>query len=333
MSSDLNVYVQLASDLKETAESEQYGWKLNNNNSNKKKNNVKTMEDWTTLDDSYFRQPDDKCLYVNMNVVVLNLCDIDTLNQSYIMKAELWVAWPLLKTEAISFIKNPDEFKPVLHPSPTPWTVSIDSSDLMIFPSDRSIQVFIYEGKLMACECTLISARFLESLELENFPFDCQHLCFHIGIRCDCDIPMKVTDSGEVQAKDISTIDGFMNFDGRAMMSMKLKHDACCFNVRTQYLSICDFDLTNIELEIENTDDDIPFLHCAVRLSRNWQTYIYRVFLTMFFIMMISCTVLRFSPSIDSRLSFMSTMLLTAVAFFFYRCWMVAAIEVYDSYR
>jgi len=29
--------VQLASDLKETAESEQYGWKLNNNNSNKKK--------------------------------------------------------------------------------------------------------------------------------------------------------------------------------------------------------------------------------------------------------------------------------------------------------
>jgi hypothetical protein len=142
----------------------------------------------------------------------------------------------------------------------------------------------------MACECTLISGRFLEALELENFPFDCQHLAFHIGIRCDCDIPMNVTDSGEFQVKEIKSIQGFCNFDGRTMMPMQLNEHACCFNVRTNYLSISDFNLYNIEVEIENMPDDIPFLHCALRLSRNWHTYIYRVILTMFFIMCITCT-------------------------------------------
>jgi hypothetical protein len=302
MASDLDVHVQMATNLKDVLES--------------KKNGLEEFS-FNTLDDSYFRSPDEKCLEVNMNVVVTNLCDIDTLNQSYLMRAELWVAWPLLKEEAVAYIKDPDEWKPVLHPRPSPWTVSIDSQDFMIFPSDRSIQVFIYEHKLMACECTLISARFLEGMELENFPFDCQHLSFHIGIRSDCDIPMRVTESGDVQVKDIKAIDGYMNFDGRAMMPLRLKQDACCFNVRTHLLSISDFDLHNIEVEIENMPDDIPFLHCAMRMSRNWYTYIYRVFLTMFFIECVSCTVFRFPTGLQDRLTFIATMLLTAVAFLF----------------
>jgi hypothetical protein len=190
---------------------------------------------WQVLDKSFYRDPNETCLMVNMNVVVLNLCDIDTLSQSYVMKAELWVAWPLLEEEAISYCRNPDEWKPILHPMPTPWTVSIDEYDPMIFPCGRSIQIFIYDGKLMACECTIISARFLEGMELESFPFDCQHLTFHIGLRCDCDIPMRLTDSEQLEVKDIRSIDGFMNFDGRAMMSMKLNKEACCFNVRSQY--------------------------------------------------------------------------------------------------
>jgi FlaA1/EpsC-like NDP-sugar epimerase len=64
--------------------------------------------------------------------------------------------------------------------------------------------------------------------------------------------------------------------------------------------------------------DDVPFLHCSLRISRNWQAYIYRVVVTMFFIMIVACLAFRFEDGdLQDRLNFIATMLLTAVAFLF----------------
>ena len=131
-------------------------------------------------------------------------------------------------------------------------------------------------------------------MDLTNFPFDCQHLNFHIGIRCDCDVPLKPSKNGNIKYQKIEAIDGFYNFDGRAMAKVKLTKDACTFNVRTHLLLLQDFELCGIECEIENKPDDIPFLHCSLTVSRNFSPYIYRIFLPMFIILIFVTTVFRY---------------------------------------
>lgn len=87
-------------------------------------------------------------------------------------------------------------------------------------------------------------------MELVNFPFDCQHLNFHIGIRCDCDIPLQMTENGQIQRKTLKSIGGFENFDGRAMAKLELDPRGCTFNVRTHLLTLKDFKLCNIECKL-----------------------------------------------------------------------------------
>ena len=121
----------------------------------------------------------------------------------------------------------------------------------MKFLSGRETQVFLWRGKFVACECTRVTAIYLESMELVNFPFDCQHFHALIGTRCDCDVPFKVVDD-EIFFTDLKITGGFNNFDGRAMAKMVLNDEGCTFNVRTHLLTLKDFKLENIECEIEN---------------------------------------------------------------------------------
>ena len=172
---------------------------------------------------------------------------------------------------------------------------------------------------MVACECTLVTAVYLETFELNNFPFDCQHFNFHIGLRCDCDIPLKITEDGKIQRKELKAIGGFENFDGRAMAKLELDPRGCTFNVRTHLLTLKDFQMVNIECEIENMAKDIPFLHCSLRMSRNWESYMWRIFIPVFVIAMIASFVFRFdvTNTISDRLNFLITNLLTVVAFFY----------------
>jgi hypothetical protein len=189
----------------------------------------------------------------------------------------------------------------------------------MPFLSGYTTQVFIWRGKVVACECTLVTAVYLESFELVNFPFDCQHFNFHIGLRCDCDIPMNVSNDGKLQHKPLKAIDGFENFDGRAMAKLELDPRGCTFNVRTHLLTLKDFNLAAVECEIENMPKYIPFLHCSLRMSRNYESYVWRIFVPVFVIVMNATFVFRFDAtnSIADRLNFLITNLLTVVAFFY----------------
>jgi hypothetical protein len=83
------------------------------------------------------------------------------------MRLELWVAWPLTEAEVRRYIiQDPDKWVPDIHPDPIPWTISIEEINKMPFMSGRTTQVFMWRGKVMACECTLVTARYLESMEL-----------------------------------------------------------------------------------------------------------------------------------------------------------------------
>ena len=269
--------------------------------------NHDTNKEWLSMDDSFFYKENEELL-VGLNVVVLNLADIVTSDLSYRMRLELWVCWPLTKRDVENYIKDPFNWLPTYHPQPAPWTIDILDSTKMPFLSGRTTQVFIWRDKIVACECTLVTARYLEEMELIHYPFDCQHLNFHIGIRCDCDIPMKIDrdnsdghnsdhqdgHNSDLKYQTLQSIDGFNNFDGRAMSKVKLNNQACTLNVRTHLLVLQDFQLCNIECEIENKSDDIPFLHCSLRLSRNYPSYIYRIFLPMFIILLFVTTVFRY---------------------------------------
>jgi hypothetical protein len=172
---------------------------------------------WTQMPDSAYYDPNEQ-MKVALNVVVLNLADISTANLCYNMRLELWVAWPLTKEELKSYIENPDSFRPNVHPEPVPWTISIESNQKMKFLTGRTTQVFFWRGKIVACECSLITARYLETFELEHFPFDCQHLNFHIALRCDTDMPLKILEDGRLQYNTIESMEGFLNFDGRCLL-------------------------------------------------------------------------------------------------------------------
>jgi hypothetical protein len=120
---------------------------------------------WLDLPDSAYYNPKD-IMRVALNVVVLNLADISTNELSYKMRLELWVAWPLTEAEVIKYIENPFEWIPNIHPDPIPWTINIEEINKMPFLSGRTTQVFMSQGKVMACECTLVTARYLETMEL-----------------------------------------------------------------------------------------------------------------------------------------------------------------------
>ena len=151
--------------------------------------------DWLDIEDSHFCD-DINHVKVACNVVVLNLADIQTASMSYKMRLELWVAWPLTKEDVFNYVKDRANWRPTIHPEPTPWTISTEEINKMTFLSGYTTQVFMWRGKVVACECTLVTALYLESMELNNFPFDCQHLNFHIGIRCDCDMPLQISSQG-----------------------------------------------------------------------------------------------------------------------------------------
>ena len=223
------------------------------------KNAAKNTQ-WYDADPINFYQPQPgQPIQIAMNVVLANLADIDTAKMSYRMKLDIWVAWPLTESEVKSYYTNPDVWKPFLHPEPVPATISIESSEKMKFLSGRTTQVFLWRGKFVACECTQVTATFLENLELVNFPFDCQHFHCKIGIRCDTDIPVKIVQE-KIVFTTIDSIGGFNNLDGRAMKTVEFDEKACYFNVKSHMLTLKDFSLEGIECEIENTGKCIIFL-------------------------------------------------------------------------
>ena len=62
--------------------------------------------------------------------------------------------------------------------------------------------------------------------------------------------------------------------------------------------------------------DDIPFIHCSLRLSRNYKLFLYRIFATMFIIVLCTTSVFRFpAENLNDRISFVGTSLLTVVDF------------------
>ena len=212
---------------------------------------------WYDADAINFYKPQPgQPIQIAINVVVVNLADIDTAKMSYRMKLDMWVAWPLTESEVKSYYTNPDEWKPFIRPEPVPATISIESSEKMKFLSGRTTQVFLWRGKFVACECTQVTAVFLENLELVNFPFDCQHFHCKIGIRCDTDVPAKIVQD-KVVFTTLDSIGGFNNLDGRAMKRVDFDEKACYFNVKSHMLTLKDFSLEGIECEIENTGKKI----------------------------------------------------------------------------
>ena len=78
-----------------------------------------------------------------------------------------------------------------------------------------------------------------------------------------------------------------------------------------------DFTLENIECEIENMEKDIPFLHCSLRMSRTFNSYVWRIFVPVFVITLNSTLVFRFSSDIAERLNYIVANLLTVVGFLY----------------
>lgn len=279
------------------------------------------------LDDSYFQAEDDYNYKIGINVVVLSVCDIQTTSQSWQMRLEIWTCWPLTKKEGIAYghaiqAEKEDgkfDWEPRIHPIPAPWTIEISDACPMLFANGRSIQVLINRGKLIACECLLVTAKYLESLELDSFPFDCQFLTFHIAIRSDTSCPLKIITANDgteaVRVENVKNDNGYFNFDGRTMSNIKLDDQLCCFNVRRNLLSVDEFMFHGIEMEIDNKVDDVPFVHCTIKLSRFWYTYIARIFVYMFMLILITALVLRVQHDYIERLGYIASMLLTVVAF------------------
>ena len=147
------------------------------------------MRNTTTHKNEEFVMPKRKGdrLRLHHRTIIVYFGDIDSTQQSFKCRFECWVTRELSNKEIEKYKKNPIEFEPnsICNVFPVGCAEVIER-DLMEFNNFKTFRVmedntnfntFIIE------RCWLITCIFVETLELENFPFDVQHFEMLIQVK------------------------------------------------------------------------------------------------------------------------------------------------------
>ena len=119
--------------------------------------------------------------------VVIYFGDVDSTQQTFKCRFEVWTHRELSNREIEKYKENPIEFEPTSICNVFPvGCAEIVERDLMEFNNFKTYRIYQDSDNFktyMLSRCWLISCVFVENLELENFPFDVQHFEMLIQVK------------------------------------------------------------------------------------------------------------------------------------------------------
>jgi len=265
-----------------------------------------------------FRHPLENPILLDVGIVWSCLSDINASTQTFAAKVEIWIAWNLTETELDLYLQEPQKWKPAFMPSIYPINdVALDQLEYLTFANKRNVQVYqAKSGLVKACQCVIMSGTFSESFKLQNFPFDVQHLNLQFLVRTENDNFASV---GGKLVKEVDNRSGFMNWDGKFQTRMYVNPRNTKYSCVVGRMSFAEYTVKNTELTFLNRDDDVPVITCRIVVLRNWRYYFWKVYFLLT-IISFACLASFFfgdSSTIADRINFLSTLLLSAVAFLF----------------
>merc|ERR1719242_165777 len=233
------------------------------------------------------------------SVYVLGVCRLDSRTQSYRCRFEVSCFTQMTKQQKLDYIADPDNYVPEDQMQVYSLnTVEIIERKQMTFHNQKTFIVYYDEDfkSLSIANIWWINAELSEDLELENFPFDVQHL----------EIPITF------EMRD-------QNYSRR--YKHKLCDEYCMFMIMDGVLNIAGWNMDEPHLEFKCIEyDNFPPKYAFLRftVAREWKFYVKRVIVILAFISFLTNLTFIFEDdSIADRFSFISTMFLSAVAYMF----------------
>merc|ERR1712228_1092668 len=235
------------------------------------------------------------------NAFLVHFGDIDMSKQTYNMTAEIWIYRQLSPNECQQYITDKNYFSPKFRILLNPLGSPHFEKDYWQFNNNK--EFVIEHNKDMACyivkTCTNVKVSFFEGLELESFPFDIQHFQMAFQFRADA-----------------AMFDDINNSQNPQPLEFEWVQKKSRFCVRGSRANLIGWILKEIQVRPHIKGD----VQCwVVVLRRAWRFYFWRVIVILSIVSLISVSVFVFGgdDSVADRLGFLSTTMLTAVAYMF----------------
>eukprot|EP01084_Bolivina_argentea_P132840 234427_1 len=275
-----------------------------------------TQETVNASDEKYNQNESSQSTNSNSKFQILKWCStfyinhfggIDSTSQTFNVNIHYVAVRQMSMEEKTKFKQNPDSFEPQYIFGIGVYGAT--GSDFMIEPFDYGKTWQIQQhSKLGLCiqHNYVIVQQFIENMELESFPFDVQH--FQMTFAWDWySIKTQINDDSikfkfEPKFSDYQVRTGFFNLIGFEFKGIAL----------SGYTYEADNELGGTEGELRSWN------WYRVILRRSWTFYWNKVVFVLCIISLMSITVFLFgSNSLSDRLGFLSTTLLTAVAYIY----------------
>eukprot|EP01083_Nonionella_stella_P058511 153202_1 len=233
-------------------------------------------------------------------VYLVHFGDINMAKQTFHMTTEVWMYRELSPMESKEYMADKNAFSPkfriLLNPLGTPEF----DKDFWTFNNNKEFNVQRNEELDCFVVVTAMNfkASFFEALELESFPFDVQH--FQMAVQFRFDVAM---------FDDINNTDNPLPLKPQFMVAKSFftASDASC--------NLIGWIMKGIQVRPSVNGD----VQCwVVVLRRAWRFYFWRVIVILSIVSLMSISVFVFGQdSVADRFGFLSTTLLTAVAYMF----------------
>ena len=236
----------------------------------------------------------------------LNLSKIDSVAQTFAARIHIKLFRQLCDVELSEYLeikeynktnKKKREFKPKLD---IKFDLQIAVGSTEYTKIAESVTFNAHYKRHFLCQKFLITTAFSEEFELYNFPFDCQHLQF----LCQIKYQIKQLNEYNDMKKKLKMIENF-GFIG--------------FVPEGQSFNAVGWELKGFEIGYPCPNDNEKNISIRIIVQRLWKFYIIRVVVVLMIISFMTLFALIFDDGegINDRLGYISTMLLTAVAYMF----------------
>jgi len=235
-------------------------------------------------------------LSVHLYLSIYHLCDVNTTNHTFSVQGKIRMEWQITQDECNRYNaahENLTFFKPDIVPQ-FEFRNQVDySQEAMRYESGSEYDVY-QVGREWYIQCGFeFHSSFAEPLELENFPFDVQHLKIIIESRH--------LDKNHIQLKPMISFPA-CSLDMKYNNCPEWKVDGICFDYEPQGNDSC---FSNVTLQI-----------C---ISRRYEAVLFRIIYFLVMISGLSVCIFSMNPieNQDERLGHAITFMLSGIAFQF----------------
>jgi len=210
-----------------------------------------------------------------LHVYVLSLGSVDPINRCFHSRLEVQLHWDM---------DEDDEHALNWFPRIYAWNVSEATVEAFLQGNGKN---YVIKNKKVT-SYWYINATFSETLELQNFPLDCQHLEAILQIRDDHDDP-KNKNTAEIDSENSKVV------------------------IFPRLFSSSDMIMHSVEVRIPYRRE----IHIRYKFYRAWHFYFYKFIVVLALISLLAVATFCWGVDIANQLSYVSTLILAEVAFIF----------------